>query len=544
MTLVPREFFARATANIAAWGDTDVFPLPLENHVFHDKAPEAVDLLESMSSDIQSELSTNPPINHSALTPLGYTGFRWATQLDPIWNACFLGTVLSMAGNIEAVRIPEVEEVVFSHRYRETDPSDAAGTSTSLFDREGWSKFQEKSRSLAEDSTYVVTLDIADFYGRIYHHRLENQLRYVLPSGDQRVKNVMDMLMSFGGGVSYGLPVGGPAARILSELVLNSVDRLVRSQFANVRFVRYADDFRFFASSLEEAYSAIGYLSEKLQRNEGLALQRHKTRILTSSEFVSTLRPDEPRPGSAAKFLGLSLYFDPYSATADQDYEVLQDQLDEFDVLGLLRTELSKGRVDISLTRRLIGALKLMDSRVMQQAIFSLLDNLEVLTPVVPHVMRAIRDNVSSLDETAQAEVQVRVRNLITSNHQIAQVDVNLSYIVRVLAQFKCQENEDLLIRMFPGPHGYAQAPSPGIQHDIMLALGRWEANYWLHDQKQHFSTMHSWVKRAFIVSSFVMGDAGSHWRKGTRRTFSPFERLLSDWTADRKQSGSWEIPL
>jgi hypothetical protein len=180
----------------------------------------------------------------------------------------------------------------------------------------------------------------------------------------------------------------------------------------------------------------------------------------------------------------------------------------------------------------------------MEQAVISLVDNLEILTPVVPHVMRAIRDNIGMLSPLAQEGLTSRIRALIESNHHIAQVDVNLSYMIRVLAQSKSRESEELLIRLFPGPHGYSQAPAPNIQRDIVLALSRWEANYWLHDQKQHFTTMHSWVRRAFIIGSFVMGDEGAHWRQGMKNAFRPFERLVSSWTADRKQSGTWEIPL
>ena len=554
MPLVTQDAFQRAVDNISSWGDTDVFPFPIENHVLHDKADEVVGLLTTISADLEGELARNPPINHSALAPLGYNGFRWATQIDPIWNACFLGTVLSMAEQIEAARIPESQEIIFSHRLRvpaptatksatSTESATSPAANESLFDREGWSKFQEKSRELASESEFVVAVDIADFYSRIYHHRLENQLKYLEPSGG-RARHIMQMIGAFSGNVSYGLPVGGPAARILSELLLSQTDRLIQTQLSHIRFVRYADDFRFFAASLEEAYGAVGYLSEKLQRNEGLSLQRHKTRILTSSEFLSTLRPEDPRSGSAAKFLSLHLYYDPYSQTAEEDYERLQSQLDEFDVLGLLRAELIKGRVDISLTRRLVGVLKLMDPVSMEQAVISLLDNLEILTPVVPHVMRAIRENVAMLSPEAQEIVVGRIRGLIESGDHIAQVDVNLSYMIRVLAQSRSQASEELFIKLFPGPHGYAQNPAPNIQRDIILALSRWEANYWLHDQKQHFTTMHSWARRAFIVGSFVMGDEGAHWRQAMKNVFTPFERVISGWTADRKQSGTWEIPL
>ena len=42
-------------------------------------------------------LSQNPPVNITTCVPLGYTEFRWATQIDPTWNIYLVALVLSMA---------------------------------------------------------------------------------------------------------------------------------------------------------------------------------------------------------------------------------------------------------------------------------------------------------------------------------------------------------------------------------------------------------------------------------------------------------------
>ncbi|MGL5823816.1 MAG: RNA-directed DNA polymerase [Nocardioides sp.] len=481
-------------------------------------------------------ISVRSPITHSALSPVGYSGFRWATQIDPIWNAYFLGATLSLAAGIEAKRIPVDQEVVFSHRF---DPNDSGH----LFDRSGWKKFQERSVHLAERYNYVVSVDIADFYGRVYHHRIENELKYI-DKGGQVAGEIMSLLSEFSKGVSYGLPVGGPAARMLSELILNAVDQLLLVHDPAFAYIRYADDYRFFVDDLESAHRAIGFLSEKLQRNEGLSLQRSKTRIMTASEFLSTVRPPDPRPGSAAKFLSLHLYYDPYSATADEDYEELREQISEFDVLGLLRAELFKGRVDQALTKKLVSALKLMQPIPKEQAIRSLLENIETLAPVFPYVMRAVRDNVKDLSDEAQDEVHASLRGMVRDRHHLAQVDVNLAYIIRVLSQKSDRENTDLLIRLFGQNHGYAGASAPNIQRDIMLALGRWETQFWLHDRKPHYSAMHEWVARAFFISSYALGDEGRHWRQSVKSSLSPFDKIVSQWISEKVQQSGWEIPV
>jgi hypothetical protein len=122
--------FERAIANVTKHGDTDIFPFPIENHVFFDRKDETVSLLLSLDDKFKDRLAQFPPSNHSALAPVGYEGFRWATQLDPIWNLYFLGIVLSIAEEIEAARIPKADNVIFSYRYR-WDESDLSPANSS-----------------------------------------------------------------------------------------------------------------------------------------------------------------------------------------------------------------------------------------------------------------------------------------------------------------------------------------------------------------------------------------------------------------------------
>ena len=46
----------------------------------------------------EAYLARFSPLNVSSLTPVTYSGFRWATQIDPIWNAHFLACVLALLG--------------------------------------------------------------------------------------------------------------------------------------------------------------------------------------------------------------------------------------------------------------------------------------------------------------------------------------------------------------------------------------------------------------------------------------------------------------
>jgi hypothetical protein len=107
------EFFRRAIANTVRYGDTDIFPLPFENHVFHDMANETVALLNELHANFSDWLARHPPAHDGTLAPVSYTGFRWATQLDPLWNLYFLSLVLSISQEIEDQRVSKLEKCVF-----------------------------------------------------------------------------------------------------------------------------------------------------------------------------------------------------------------------------------------------------------------------------------------------------------------------------------------------------------------------------------------------------------------------------------------------
>ena len=93
-----------ALRNVAEHGDTDIFSFPFENLLFRDRLPDAAKLIKEIHAKPEQWLSLYPPQTMRSLAQVGYAGFRWATLIDPFWNAYYLSLVLSIADKIDSVR--------------------------------------------------------------------------------------------------------------------------------------------------------------------------------------------------------------------------------------------------------------------------------------------------------------------------------------------------------------------------------------------------------------------------------------------------------
>lgn len=532
-----------AVQNVIKHGDTDIFPFPFENHAFFDKQNETVDLVVEYDEKFEEYLNQFPPKNVSSLTPVTYSGFRWATQIDPIWNAHFLAAVIAIGKPIEQARISVDDEVVFSYRF---EPNAETGD---VFSREvGWLQFMRKSLELSEQHPFTVICDVSEFYPRLGHHRLENALRQVAGQTPYP-KRIMSFLSNFSNTNSFGLPIGGPAARLLSEITINQVDRLLQSK--GISFARFADDYHLFAETKEDAYRSLIYLSEKLFVNQGLTLQKSKTRIMTSTEFRATnpvkeeQKPDEEMAADAAidhsrsALMRFSLRFDPYSPTADDDYEALKAEVRKFDIIGMLKEELAKSRVHTSLARKIIAAIKFLTGKAKQDAVLSVMDNCDVLYPIFSSVLMMIDDQFDHLDESTQSEVLKKIRKLIDDDSHVFRVDMHMSFAIRVLAHSNTPQVQFLLQKLFDS------RPSEIIRRDIILVMARWGEWYWLSDLKNRYRELSAPERRAFIASSFILKDEGKHWRDHMKKEFDPFEALVLKWASEKMHAQQdWSVPL
>lgn len=526
-----RENFRKAIKNIIRFGDTDIFPFPFERYLFDEKEEETLDFLESIHRDIDASISKFPPLTLVKLSQVGYYGFRRATMIEPFWNAYFLGLVISLAERIEQSRVPENEGKVFSYRF---DWNDDKG---SLFKDTTWIDYKQKCIELSSSYEFVLQTDISNFYPRVNHHKLENELKRIDGSTDIP-KRIIKMLSIFSGTISYGLPVGGPAARILAELALNHADFHLRSK--GITFCRYADDYTIFCNSESEGYKTLVLLSEKLA-NDQLGLQKGKTKIMSSEEFREIHHFLDPQPNDDSvsdeeqKLLNISIRFDPYSATAVEDYVALKEAVREIDIIGILSKEVNKTRIDQTVTKQAINAIKALDEENQVHAVRILLDlnNLTILSPVFTTILRSIRSIYEEINERGKDLIDNALMELFASENYLTKIDINLNYIIQVLANRHSQSKEELFVRLYETEVNHL------LKRQIIVAMANWDCHYWLVDIKNQFTTMTKWERRAFIYASYFLGDEGKHWRSHSKSLFSEDEILVRDWCSERIQSNN-----
>tara|TARA_R110002111_G_scaffold110492_2_gene170084 strand:+ start:275 stop:1924 length:1650 start_codon:yes stop_codon:yes gene_type:complete len=549
MSIVDGLHFKRAVNHISVHSDTDIFPNPIEKYLFFDQETKITDILTAMSAKM-NKMGTRETAafirenfhSDSIISPSGFTGFRLATQIDQIWNAYLLGLVLSIGASIESRRISTSKEVVFSYRFDGSHEKN-------IFNRDiGWRQFQEKSLEYASNTdsySHVVSCDISDFYARIYHHSLENEL--LRACGDTAiVKQIIVILTAWSKGASYGLPVGGDAARLLAEAMISPLDSTLLS--AGFTYCRFVDDFRIFAKSREEAQAAWVYLSEKLLKTEGLQLQKYKTIIETTQGFknrVTTMMGPPIGSGEAgeesakeAAFLAIHVHYDPYSSTAEEDYETLSKEIQKHDVLGLINSQLNRSRVDQSLFKKLLKAIKFLPVSKQHMLCISLLRSPEPLYPIFNIVLRVVRECMNRFDQQQQEDVHGIIIELLELDSYVLKVPIIRIYALRLLVRDNSHDADRILSESFDA------SKSPSLRRDIILINAVRRNTAWLKGIKIDYSSLSQWEKTAFSVASYYMDDEGKHWRYSAKNNFTGSTKVLCDWIESKNISDGWEMPL
>ena len=139
-------------------------------------------------------------------------------------------------------------------------------------------------------TVWILKCDIKKFFASMNHKILLEILEAYIP--DKNIMWLMERIVaSFGSGTKgTGLPLGNLTSQLFCNIYMNEFDQFVKHKLKAKHYVRYADDFVFFANSKVQLENLIPYLALFLEKRLGLKL--HPDKI-----FIKTL-------GSGVDFLG------------------------------------------------------------------------------------------------------------------------------------------------------------------------------------------------------------------------------------------------
>ncbi len=158
----------------------------------------------------------------------------------------------------------------------------------------------QAQRYLAEGCHWVVDLDLEKFFDRVCHDKLLARLAERI--SDKRLLKLIRAFLTAGvlsqglGSPPAGTPQGGPLSPLLSNIVLDELDREVARR--GLRFVRYADDCQIYVRSGRAGRRVLASLTCFITNRLKLHVNQQKsavglgaTRTLLGFSFTATREP-------------------------------------------------------------------------------------------------------------------------------------------------------------------------------------------------------------------------------------------------------------
>lgn len=137
-------------------------------------------------------------------------------------------------------------------------------------------------QDIAAGYRWVVDLDLEKFFDRVNHDRLMARLAQRI--GDKRMLKLIRAFLTAGvmenglvGPVDEGTPQGGPLSPLLSNIVLDELDRELERR--GLRFVRYADDCNVYVRSRRAGERVMESMKRFLTKRLGLKVNEQKSAV-------------------------------------------------------------------------------------------------------------------------------------------------------------------------------------------------------------------------------------------------------------------------
>ena len=152
---------------------------------------------------------------------------------------------------------------------------------------------------LNEGYIYVVDIDLEKFFDTVNHDKLISLLLKTIKDGEviSLIRKYLVSGIMVNGVViesEQGTPQGGNLSPLLSNIVLNELDKELESR--GLRFVRYADDCMIFVKSLRAGQRVMESITNFIEKKLRLKVNKSKSKVALYDEV---------------KYLGFGFYYSP-----------------------------------------------------------------------------------------------------------------------------------------------------------------------------------------------------------------------------------------
>ena len=152
---------------------------------------------------------------------------------------------------------------------------------------------------LNEGYIYVVDIDLEKFFDTVNHDKLISLLLKTIKDGEviSLIRKYLVSGIMVNGVViesKEGTPQGGNLSPLLSNIVLNELDKELESR--GLKFVRYADDCMIFVKSLRAGQRVMESITSFIEKKLRLKVNKSKSKVALYNEV---------------KYLGFGFYYSP-----------------------------------------------------------------------------------------------------------------------------------------------------------------------------------------------------------------------------------------
>lgn len=507
MVNLKSQVLERGMAAAVFHGYGTFFPVPPEFTLTRRNWKSVKPLLASLDLDTYDGHS---PIRSFA--PKSRLNVRRVALLHPFDFILYTSIVLALKDGISRSRLPVAR--VFSYRTEKTPAKRLYGGS--LFQD---FRAAAASRVTHNPKWFVGVTDIADFFPRIYHHRLINALDAATKNTKRDYIRVLEkMLARFSEGTSYGIPIGPPASRLLGEAVLIDVDSTLISY--GIDFIRWLDDYVIFAERPQDAEYGIRVLGETLFQNHGLTLQTAKTKVLSASDYlekhVSLHSEKEANRRKLIEVLGDSIY-------EEWSYEDLDDdqkkEIDAYNLVEMLREALEGGEnVDYQEVSFILGRLS---SLQRPELISTVIENLERLYPVADAVAAFFKE-FQDLEASRYEEIGTALLRPILNGTETRPSEFYAIWILHVLGQHSHWDHGEEILRVF------RETSSDVVRRYAVLALATSGSRAQAVAIKDYLNSGSPLCRTAMLLATAKLGSDERRFLRASLRLSDPFEKMCS----------------